>query len=85
MNTIRLAATAALLLGLTGCVVAQPAATYPAGSYPAGSVSTPTTAPVAYGSFCSAGAYQCQLPGPTVVGSSCACPGIGAPSYGVVR
>jgi hypothetical protein len=48
-------------------------------------VSTPTTAPVAYGSFGSAGAYQCQLPGPTVVGSSCACPGIGAPSYGVVR
>ena len=41
--------------------------------------------PVAYGSYCQAGVYQCQLAQTGPVGSPCACPGIGAPSYGVIR
>ena len=42
-------------------------------------------AQVAYGTFCAAGAYQCQLGQTGPIGSPCACPGIGAPSYGVIR
>ena len=42
-------------------------------------------APVPYGTTCYAGAYVCQLPAPGPVGSSCACSGIGAPSYGTIR
>ena len=36
------------------------------------------------GTTCKAGFYICQVPaGP--VGSQCACPGLGAPSYGLIR
>ena len=38
-----------------------------------------------YGAHCSAGAYQCWLPASVPVGSTCSCPGIGAPSYGTVN
>ncbi len=38
-----------------------------------------------YGSICRAGFYSCAAPAQTQVGSSCSCPGIGAPSYGSVR
>ena len=48
-------------------------------------VSTGAPAQVAYGTYCVAGAYQCQLGQAGPIGSPCACPGIGAPSYGVIR
>ena len=42
-----------------------------------------------YGSYgggtCYAGAYTCAAPPNAPSGSQCACPGIGAPSYGTVR
>ena len=38
-----------------------------------------------YGTYCAAGAYQCQLAQSGPVGAPCACPGLGAPSYGVIR
>ena len=42
------------------------------------------TAPApAYGPTCDAGVYVCPAAGPP--GAPCSCPGIGAPSYGVVR
>lgn len=34
---------------------------------------------------CYAGVYQCVLPAAQQAGTPCACPGLGAPSYGVVR
>ena len=59
-------------LGLSGC--AQP---------PAPAV--PLQAGGAYFSQrCSAGFYQCDLPVAAEVGTQCACPGLGAPSYGTV-
>ena len=39
----------------------------------------------AYGTTCYAGAYVCPLHQPGPVGANCACPGIGAPSYGTIR
>ncbi len=36
-------------------------------------------------SACVAGFYQCQLAEAGPIGSPCACPGLGAPSYGVIR
>ncbi len=38
-----------------------------------------------YSQRCQAGFYQCNLPTYAAVGSQCSCPGLGAPSYGVVR
>ena len=38
-----------------------------------------------FATFCSAGVYQCPVPGNTPPGTSCACPGLGAASYGVAR
>jgi hypothetical protein len=37
------------------------------------------------GSTCYAGAYVCPMPTPGRVGAECSCPGIGAPSYGVIN
>jgi hypothetical protein len=37
------------------------------------------------GSTCYAGVYVCQAAPQTHVGTGCACPGLGAPSYGVVQ
>ncbi len=37
-----------------------------------------------YGYHCSAGFYRCRLAAQYPLGSQCTCPGIGAPSYGVV-
>lgn len=34
---------------------------------------------------CYAGFYQCVLPTAQQAGTPCACPGLGAPSYGTVR
>lgn len=42
-------------------------------------------AAAAYGTYCLAGAYQCQLGQAGAVGAPCACPGLGAPSYGIIR
>ncbi len=33
---------------------------------------------------CNAGFYRCDLPVAAEIGSQCACPGLGAPSYGTV-
>ncbi|HTZ69634.1 MAG TPA: hypothetical protein VMB71_03200 [Acetobacteraceae bacterium] len=41
--------------------------------------------PVAYGTTCYAGVYSCQAPAKSPVGGGCTCPGLGAPSYGVVN
>ncbi len=38
-----------------------------------------------YGSTCYAGFYVCRAPAQTHVGTGCSCPGLGAPSYGVVQ
>jgi hypothetical protein len=38
-----------------------------------------------YGSTCYAGFYTCPAPYASHVGTTCACSGIGAPSYGTVR
>ena len=38
-----------------------------------------------FATYCAAGVYQCPVPGNTPPGTSCACPGLGAPSYGVAR
>ena len=40
---------------------------------------------VALGGKCYAGFYVCDLAQGLPVGSQCSCPGLGAPSYGVVR
>ncbi len=75
-----LALLAVLLLG--GCYVA-PGAIAPFG----GGTGTVYVAPREgqyAGTTCSAGAYVCQVaPGP--LGAQCSCPGLGAPSFGVVR
>ncbi len=72
MLTMRLVRPAVVvaLCALAGCVV--PPQPIPAGS-------------VLLSQQCSAGFYQCVLPQPGQVGTPCACPGLGAPSYGVIR
>ena len=42
-------------------------------------------ADVPFGTTCYAGVYVCRAPAQSHVDSSCSCPGLGAPSYGVVR
>lgn len=39
----------------------------------------------AMGRQCEAGIYSCTLPRAAALGSRCSCPGLGAPSYGVVH
>ncbi len=91
LNPFRPLAALALLGTLAGCVgVAPPVVIEPvplAGPpVPIMESLTPPPVPLAaYGSSCIAGFYQCQLRVSSLVGSECACPGIGAPSYGVVR
>ena len=73
MPFARLTRTAAALatLALAGCVAPPPE------PLPAGQV---------YNSQqCAAGFYQCTLAVAGPVGSPCACPGLGAPSYGVIH
>ena len=58
------------VIALGGCVgVAQP--------LPVGQVASSAN--------CYAGVYQCVLPSVGQVGTPCACPGLGAPSYGIIR
>ncbi len=63
------AASLAALLCLAGCVGAPQAVSAQASPY---------------GYFCSAGFYRCRLAAQYPLGSQCTCPGLGAPSYGVV-
>ena len=91
LNPFRPLAALTLLGALAGCVgVAPPVVVQPApyavAPAPIMESLTPPNVPlVAYGSACYAGAYQCQLRASLPIGSECACPGLGAPSYGVVR
>ena len=78
-------------LALSACI-APPAAVYseqpPVQSYstqPFTQQSYPAPAAQYFATFCAAGAYQCPVPQGTPVGTSCACSGIGAPSYGAAR
>ncbi len=74
-------------VGLAGCVGVPVANPPPPGAYaaPRGYGESPRAEPVAYGYTCSAGVYTCTLPAQAPLGSPCACPGLGAPSYGNVR
>lgn len=92
---------AAMLLALCGCAggpVAYDAAGNPTvgtppygapgivpSAAPAASIAAATPAGVPFGYQCFAGFYQCRLAASVPVGSSCSCPGLGGPSYGVVR
>ena len=53
----------------------------------AGCVGAPTAVgpPSPYGYTCYAGFYRCNLGAQYPVGTSCQCPGLGAPSYGTVH
>lgn len=74
---VRLTALASALL-LGGCYAAVPVAPAPvANGY---ATSGPTQ-----GTTCYAGVYVCPMPAPGPLGSSCACPGLGAPSFGTVH
>ena len=96
LNPIRFLAVLASLAAAAGCtgapnLVAQPAS-LPSGYAPPVAEApgpyqpvAPVQTLVAYGSSCQAGFYQCLLPAAGVIGSQCSCPGLGAPSYGVVR
>lgn len=82
MTAITRTAVLLALLGLSGCIgVYSP----PASSY--GTAIAPPPAPIAegYGATCFAGNYTCPLPSAQPAGTQCTCPGLGAPSYGVVR
>jgi hypothetical protein len=57
----------------------------PAQTTPAPQHQSSNSAPVAYGAICHAGFYTCAAAPQSPVGTGCACPGIGAPSYGVVN
>lgn len=92
-NPVRPFAALALVVALAGCAgvqgpVAQPALVPyvpPVAAAPLYEPVAPAQALVAYGSSCYAGFYRCQLQVSSVIGSQCACPGLGAPSYGVVE
>ncbi len=95
MRRLALTVLAPAMFGLAGCIGAPAPGpvVYAPGSY------TPPGAPVApgyatgyapgtqlaYSGNCYAGVYTCTLPQALPVGSQCACPGLGAPSYGAVR
>lgn len=79
LSVILPAGALALLVGLGGCTgmptVAQP--------YQPVAVVAPGSTYI--GTQCVAGAYQCVLPAAGPLGTPCSCPGLGAPSYGVIR
>ena len=71
--------------GYYGPAYAPPPASYaplPEAPAPAPEMSQ---AEVPFGSTCYAGTYVCRAPAQSRVDSECSCPGLGAPSYGVVR
>jgi len=80
---LRLAVIGALL-PLGGCYVA-PGAVAPFGyAAPTGTAYANPAAGQYAGTTCAAGAYICQIP-PGPLGAECSCPGLGAPSFGVIR
>ncbi len=90
---VRFVAGAGLLGMLSGCygvpTTDQPVTSTPYAAAPA-QVAAPNgyvggTPVVAIGYQCYAGAYICNLPAPGPIGTGCSCPGLGAPSFGVVR
>ena len=84
MPELKLARRLTLLgvLPLGGCYVA-PGAIAPFGA-PVGTVYAPLRSGEYAGATCAAGAYVCQVP-PGPLGAQCSCPGLGAPSFGVIR
>ena len=85
LTSLRRAAALAALLPLGGCYVA-PGALSPLGvAEGPGTVYAPPPRGGEYiGATCSAGNYTCPVaPGP--LGAQCSCPGLGAPSFGVIR
>lgn len=94
----RLAGALALPVVLAGCTgtravvdptvapAAAPVAVAPVAVAPVQPAAVAPAAPVvAYGSYCTAGFYHCNLPVAGAIGSQCTCPGLGGPSYGTVR
>ncbi len=82
VKPIRRLAFLGTLLLLGGCYVA-PGAIAPFGA-PAGTVYAPPRDGEYAGATCAAGVYVCQVP-PGPLGAQCSCPGLGAPSFGVIR
>ena len=84
MPNVKLARRLALLavLPLGGCYVA-PGAIAPFGGA-TGTVYAPPRNGEYAGVTCAAGVYVCQVP-PGPLGAQCSCPGLGAPSFGVIR
>jgi hypothetical protein len=72
-SPMRITRTALILgvLAVSGCVAAPPAPLPPGQAF--------------FSSQCAAGFYTCVLPQVGQVGTPCSCPGLGAPSYGVIR
>ncbi len=70
------------VLPLGGCYVA-PGAIAPFGGG-TGTVYAPPREGQYAGTTCSAGVYVCAVP-PGPLGAQCSCPGLGAPSFGVIR
>ena len=82
-------------------VVAYPPAYYPPPYYAPGYYGPAYPPPASYapppgqeqmseaniplGTTCYAGVYVCKAPAQSRIDTGCSCPGIGAPSYGVVR
>ena len=64
-----------------------PPPAYAAPAYPPAQAPAPqmSQANIPFGSTCYAGVYVCAAPAQTHVGTGCSCPGLGAPSYGVVQ
>jgi hypothetical protein len=62
-----------------------PSQGYPTQTYQTQTYQTPTYQPNYFATICMAGNYTCPVPGNTPPGTNCACPGIGAPSYGVAQ
>ncbi len=82
VKLVRRLAFLSVLLPLGGCYVApDPIAPFDA---PVGTAYAPPQNGEYAGSTCAAGFYVCQVPlGP--LGAQCSCPGLGAPSFGVIR
>lgn len=93
----RLAGALALPVALAGCTgvrtivdpAVAPVAAAPVAPVAVAPVQPAAVAPVApvvaYGSYCTAGFYHCNLPVAGPIGSQCTCPGLGGPSFGTVR
>ena len=90
----RFAGALALPVALAGCTgtraIVDPGAVTPVAVAPVAPVAMVPVQPAAvapaapggaYGSYCSAGFYHCNLPAAGPIGSQCTCPGLGGPSW----